>query len=463
MDRSPSAPIVTPDPSAAPWLSQAAQLLKHDRPSAAIATLQRSILAAPEQPWLWYGLAMIHSRQHRWDTALTCIRKLLKLEPNALDIFNQPTGLALDPHYDSLPQLYALCLYHQGIALERHNQTDGAIANYRQALEILPHFIEARMALADGLLRSGQLGEGFAVQATHLSPSPLPVSQGNPKNPRPWDGSPIVGKTLLLVADAPFAEQELRPLVQWARFVAIAAQRCERLLLQVPPSLAPLFNDLTDLPADTLSTATDQPFDYQASFSSLPALLGIKTIADLPRQIPYLCPPSTPQLPPPRKPTPDGHRALLKIAIDWGCGHNRETGQGPAPQLAHFAAIAHLPQVQCYSVHPSITETERHHLQGLNIIDLSPSLDHFATTATYLNQCDLVITVDTTTAHLAGAIARPTWIALPFHSHWTWLSDRDDSPWYPTARLFRQPTAGDWDSTFTAIAQALQSDHQGSE
>ncbi|MEM9245673.1 MAG: glycosyltransferase family 9 protein, partial [Cyanobacteria bacterium P01_F01_bin.153] len=200
-------------------------------------------------------------------------------------------------------------------------------------------------------------------------------------------------------------------------------------------------------------------FDYQASFMSLPHILGLHTIDQIPRQVPYLLPPSVPCLPLPQKSVPDGHQKRLKIAICWNCNPDSPSSSQRSTDLANFAAIAQLPQVQCYSVQKEVTSGERQLLQQLNIVDLSQSLDTFATTAAYLNQCDLVISVDTSIAHLAGAIARPVWIAIGFHSDWRWFRDRVNSPWYPTARIFRQPQTGDWQGLFQAMQTALHRDY----
>ncbi|MEM9772152.1 MAG: tetratricopeptide repeat-containing glycosyltransferase family protein [Cyanobacteria bacterium P01_D01_bin.73] len=442
---------MTPDPAVAPWLSQAAHLLQKNRSSEAIAILQHSILQDPNQPWLWYGLATIYSRQHRWDTAIACIGKLLKLDANALETFNQPTGLALNSEDDSLPNLYAVCLYNQGVALDKANETEAAIALYRQALDIAPSFPQAGANLFHGLLRIGELQEGFARQEMRWDdPNKRAIYQNCFEKPT-WDGSPIPGKTLLL-----FAEQGFGDAIQFSRFVAIAAERCQQIILQAPPPLLSLMATLTGVPDYRPPAGQEGHFDYQASFMSLPHILGIDAIDQIPSNVPYLLPPATPTLPPPQKPVPDGHHELLKIAICWSCNVDSPSAQHRSTDLANFAAIAHLPQVQCYSVQKELTDEDRQHLQRLNIIDLSDRLDNFATTAAYLNQCDLVISVDTAIAHLAGAIARPVWMAIAFHSDWRWFRDRTDSPWYPTARLFRQSKTDDWHSAFEAMQEAMK-------
>ncbi|MEM6501212.1 MAG: tetratricopeptide repeat protein [Cyanobacteria bacterium P01_C01_bin.89] len=449
---------MTPDPVAAPWLSQAAHLIQKNRPSEAIAVLQRSILLDPNQPWLWYGLATLYSRQHRWDTAIACISKVLKLVPNALETFNQPTGLAVNSTDDSLPSLYAMCLYNRAVALDQNNETEEAIAQYRQAVNILPHFTQAKTNLFQALLRVGQLREGFALQEMRWDDPQKRAIYANCFEKPTWDGSPIPGKTLLL-----FAEQGFGDAIQFSRFVGIAAERCQRIILQAPPPLIPLMERLTGVPDYRPPAGEEEHFDYQASFMSLPHILGIGTIDQIPHPVPYLLPPSTPPLPPPQKPVPDGHHDLLKIAICWNCNTDSPTRAQRSTDLGNFAAIAHLPQVQCYSVQKEVTDGDREHLKDLNIVDLSESLDSFATTAAYLNQCDLVISVDTSIAHLAGAIARPVWIAIAFHGDWRWFRDRADSPWYPTAQIFRQPQPGHWLELFQAMQTALHRDYLTSD
>lgn len=454
MERSPSAPVVTPDPIAAPWLSKAAHLLQQGRPSEAIAVLQRSILVDPSQPWLWYGLATIYSRQHRWATAISCIRKVFQLDANALETFNQPTGLALDPKNDSLPHLYGVCLYNEGVGLDKQNETERAIALYRKALDLVPQAASPRINLFHALLRAGQLEEGFARQEMRWDDPRKRAIYAKCFTKPTWDGSPIFGKTLLL-----FSEQGFGDGIQFARFAKLAAERCDRIILQAPPSLIPLFEHLTGIPPYQPPAGQEGHFDYQASFMSLPHILGIKTIAEIPGETPYIHPPITPILPPPQKPSPGGHQGLLKIAICWRCNPDNPSAEERSTDLSNFAAIAHLPQVQCYSVQKDVSDEDRDHLRRLNIIDLSDRLESFATTAAYLNQCDLTITIDTSIAHLAGAIAKPVWIALGLYSDWRWFRDRTDSPWYPTARLFRQHKTGDWQGVFQRIQTALHQEH----
>ena len=453
MVRSPLAPVVTPDPIAAPWLSKAAFLLQQNRPSEAIALLQHSILIEPTQPWIWYGMAMLYGRLERWETVLSCIQKLIQLEPDALAIFNQPTGLALNPGDDSLPHLYAVSLYNQGVGLDKQNQTEAAIASYRQALDILPQFPQATANLSNALMRAEQLKEGLALQEVRWNDPDKCAIYAHILEKPTWDGSPIFGKTLYL-----FAEQGFGDSIQFARFVAIAAQRCDQIRLQAQPALVPLLQHLTDIPPYTPPAGQEGHFDYQASFMSLPHILGTDTVEAIPNQVPYIAVPDGPALPPPVKPHTEG-KSPLKIGICWSCNPDHETFHTRSAPLEQFAAIAQDPNVQCYSVQKVVSEGDRQRLQELGIIDLGPNLETFATTAAYLNQCDRVITVDTSIAHLAGAIAKPVWIAIPFYSDWRWFRDRTDSPWYPTARLFRQPTAGDWSSTFQDIHQALQTQY----
>ena len=147
----------------------------------------------------------------------------------------------------------------------------------------------------------------------------------------------------------------------------------------------------------------------------------------------------------------------LKLGLAWAGNPNRQLDQLRSMSLAMLAPFAEIPNVRFFSLQKLAgAEQATHPPAGMSLIDFTPELNDFADTAALVSQLDLVITVDTAAAHLAGAMGKPVWIMLPFAGGWRWLADRTDSPWYPTARLFRQPKRGDWDSVIFRVQDALQ-------
>ena len=147
----------------------------------------------------------------------------------------------------------------------------------------------------------------------------------------------------------------------------------------------------------------------------------------------------------------------LKLGLAWAGNPHRQLDQTRSISLSMLAPLASIPNVTFYSLQKLAgSEQAASPPPGMRLIDLTPQFHDFADTAALVEQLDLVITVDTAAAHLAGALGKPVCIMLPFAGGWRWLTDRDDSPWYPTARLFRQPKPGDWNSVIASVRDALR-------
>jgi hypothetical protein len=184
---------------------------------------------------------------------------------------------------------------------------------------------------------------------------------------------------------------------------------------------------------------------------SLPRALRVATTADIPAKVPYLR-------------VPDGARAAieprrageLRVGIAWAGRPTHRNDRNRSLSLSALAPLAARPGVRLYAVQVGERAAE---LAGLpwrdEIVDLAPQLADFALTAAAIGELDLIISVDTAVAHLAGALAKPCWVLLPFAPDWRWLLERRDSPWYPTLRLFRQARAGDWAGVIERVAAAL--------
>ncbi len=190
--------------------------------------------------------------------------------------------------------------------------------------------------------------------------------------------------------------------------------------------------------------------DFQVAIMSLALAFGTE-VENVPAGVPYIKAEESLSA--------DWRRKLgthgFKIGISW---HGSAHSGGRSFPLAALAEIAKLPRVRLLSLQKGAGSEQLHQLPpGMCVEELGPAYDagDFAETAAVIAALDLVITCDTAIAHLAGALGRPTWVALKNSADWRWLNGRDDSPWYPTIRLFRQPVAGDWQSVFTAMARNL--------
>jgi hypothetical protein len=270
-----------------------------------------------------------------------------------------------------------------------------------------------------------------------------------------WDGRPLESRTILL-----YAEQGLGDTIQFVRYAALVKQRGGSVIVECPRPLVSLLKSCAGI--DRLVARGDPlpAFDVQAPLLSLPGIFQT-ALDNLPATIPCLFADADlvrcwrEDLAP---------LAGRKIGIAWRGSPAHVDDRARSLPLSCFESLARLPGIRLLSLQkgPGMEE-----LQGLPshfpVTELGSRLNDFADTAALLMNLDLLITCDTAVAHLAGALGAPVWVALPLVPDWRWLLDRNDSPWYPTMRLFRQKTLGDWTGVFDEIETALSSQLQAGD
>ena len=268
-----------------------------------------------------------------------------------------------------------------------------------------------------------------------------------------WDGSSLKNKTILLVA-----EEGLGDNLQFIRYAALLKNMGAKVKLLCQESLVNLFASLDYL---TEIKSWNEPLDNEVDFwvplGSLMRILGT-TLATIPRQIPYVksVKSFTLETPPETK---------VKIGFVWASGQKNSDPREynvyrrKSTSMGLFANLLSVGDLALYSlqVGPDAVQIQPY-THNSRIFDLSSHIKDFTDTAGIIDQLDLVISVDTSVAHLAGAMGKPVWVLLPYMSEWRWLTKRSDSPWYPTMRLFRQPTPGDWESVFVEVIKALKNE-----
>lgn len=353
---------------------------------------------------------------------------------------------------------FPAALGNLGILLKEHRgRLREAEALFRQASHIDPNADDARLNLATTLLRAGDYERGWPLFETRYGER-LPQTHIRPPDlacPR-WRGEPVAGKTLVVMAEQGFGDT-----LQFCRYLPLVkAQGVARLTVVCPPALVALIRsmDAVDICIAQADLHALPPADYWCFMMSLPMLMGT-ALDTIPAPLPYLRP-SRERVAFWRERLPEG---APKIGLVWA-------GE-PRPHLPDrfgtfsrrwldarlLALLAALPGFAFVSLQKG--PGARAQIDALpwsrRPLDPMDGVEDFNDTAALIASLDLVITVDTAVAHLAGALGRPTWILLGSNACWRWLEDRDDSPWYPSARLFRQAQPGNWEEVIGRVAAEL--------
>ena len=309
-------------------------------------------------------------------------------------------------------------------ALAGLDRFDEAAASYRRALEIKPDYVEAHVNYAQLCLMRGDYAEGWKHYAWRRKG----------RDPAEWTGAEDVrGRSILLQY-----EQGLGDTIHFCRYAPLLAARGATVYLQVPAVLAPLLRDLGEIVPEG---APPPRTDFRCPLLSLPAAFGT-TLADIPAAIPYV------------RADPGDWRARLGgdaaklVGLCWRGNPHYPGDRHRSMQFATIEPLLSAPGVRFVSLQKELRAEERHPRL------LHPGLD-FAGTAGLVAALDLVISVDTVWAHWAGAAGKPLWLMLSRIPHWCWMMEREDSPWYPSARLFRQQAQGDWAPVIERIAREL--------
>ncbi len=402
----------------------------------------------PQSPNAHYALGCVHAANGDAASAVVAFATALRRDPTYL---NAHYGLG-NACYNLRDFERAVYVYRQAVAVNPQDhelwnnlgqalnallRTDEALAAYERAIELQPEYGLARSNYALALLSLGRLEEGFREYEWRWRKIPLrPYSQPL------WRGEPIPGKTLLICAEQGFGD-----VIQFARFTPQARARAGHVILECQAPLKRLFDHARC--ADTIITVgeTPPPFNYYIPVMSLPLVLGT-TLETIPRN-PWLVVPVTEPLPP----VPSGH---LKVGLAWAGSpthHNDARRSIPFPELRPILATT---GVTFFSLQvPDRPEDQPHLRTAPQLVPLTRHLNDFYDTAGCLAQMDLVLSVDTAVAHLAGALGKPVWTFLPHPGDWRWLLQRTDSPWYPTMHLFRQSQSGQWQPVIAQVTEEL--------
>ncbi len=421
------------------------------RTQLAAGLIARAIGLNPAAPFYHNNLGNVLQDLGRLSESLLCYEEALRLEPeyvealvnlgnalNKLDRFGEALACYLEaqrlrPDYAGVYVNLAHALIDQGLLEEARGVVE-------EALRLDPDNAQAHGARSRLWLLSGDLERGLAEYEWRWLLQP--GGRRGFRQPE-WDGSPLLGRRILL-----HAEQGLGDTVQFLRYAPLVARAGGRVIVECPPGLVMLAAGMEGVEEAVASGQPLPDFDVHAPLLSVPRILGTR-LETIPAEIPYLQPPPAPEELPE---LPGGGR--LRVGLAWSGNPAHRNDRRRSLPLQRLAPLASVEGVVFISLQKGPAAEQSAPL-GLRLESPPGRWNDLPWLAATLARLDLIISVDTLQAHLAGALGRPVWLLLPFAPDWRWMLGREDSPWYPTMRLFRQPAPGDWASVVERVRQEL--------
>lgn len=463
-------------------------LLEKQQPHEAITQFQRALDVNRNVFSTWVNLGNAHRELKQHEEAINCYLEAIKLNPSCAQAFGN-TGISLkemgdcmrareiyrdiaqmlpDIQWPDIDQNDLFCELDIAMHLNKHALTiDPKVSDFNlnlgvifeekgefsKALECyeqmhasgseLPH---AHFNKGVSLLRMGQLETGWEeyearmklgtnINLATLNAAPL------------WNGEELPDRILLV-----HAEQGLGDTIQFVRYLKTVKERCRRVIIECQPAVKSLIESMPDLKNVYAAGSPLPKFDYQVPMLSLPRIFGTR-LDSIPAEIPYIF--ADPERSEAWRQKTSGH-AGLKVGIVWAGGAVHAGNRFRSCSLPIFAPLAEVEGATFFSLQKGAPEQEaKSPPPGMNLQIFSDQIHDFRDTAALISNLDLVITVDTSVAHLAGAMGKSVWVLIPFCPDWRWLLNRTDSPWYPSMRLFRQAKIGEWNETIRNIKDEL--------
>ena len=382
-----------------------------------VATLERALALAAHRADLTVRLASVLPRVGRTEESWPLILRAIGLDPEAV------------------AASHAAIFEEQGEALDRTPPArfSGAFEERRQAAE--------RMNRATALLASGDFERGFQQYEWRIGA----LQFEEPASPR-WCGENLAGGTLLVLGEQGFGD-----VIQFARFVPIIAQSGVKVALAVQPELRRLVASLPGVASVTVLGETLPAHDAHCFVMSLAHLSGV-TLGSIPNAVPYLAPPTEVAA---RWRTRLATPARLKVGLAWAGRPTHINDHVRSIPLDAFAPLASVEGLALFALQKGSRLADTMVFPG-KIDPIGSEMEDFADAAGIIQALEVVVSIDSAMAHLAGALGRPCITLLPDAAEWRWMLAREDSPWYPTMRLWRQPAPGDWPSLIARLVATLE-------
>lgn len=421
--------------------------------------LEHAVRLQPDYAEAWKNLGLVRADQGDLDAALGSIEEARRLSPQRCDILvslgntlrdagrlddataSYQAALAIDPDLEDARNYLANCLRDLGRFQE-------AIEQYDRSIELRPESVFAHLNRAMTWLRRGDFERGWSEYEWRWKVAGVT----KPVFTQPeWDGSPIAGRTILL-----YTEQGLGDTIQFIRYARLLRDEGARVLVQCDASMLPLLRQVDGIDQVVASGQALPPFHVHAPLLSLPRLAATR-VESIPADLPYIRPDE--RLATRWESALAGIRGF-RVGIVWQGNPSYALERFRSVGLRCFRPLAEIEGAQLISLQkgPGCEQIEGFRATH-QLIDLGGDLDAggaFVDTAAVLPHLDLVVSVDTAIAHLAGAMNVPVWLLTSALSDWRWLHDRSDSPWYPSMRIWRQQQLGDWAELVSRVSSELQ-------
>jgi tetratricopeptide (TPR) repeat protein len=440
------------------WGNRGNILQRLKRPAEALASYDRSLQLRPDEAETLYWRGNVLQDLGRHGEALASYDRSLAVNPRYADALNF-RGVVLhklgrsDEALSSLEQVmaldpqYAPAWSNHGIILLQRGEREKALASFDRAIELLPGFPEAHLNRSLLKLLRGNFEEGWKEYEWRWEVASLGLERR--PGPQPlWRGEGgLEGKTVLLHAEQGFGDT-----IQFCRYAELVAARGARVLLEVQPRLKTLLSGVSGA-AGVYARGEPLPaFDLHCPLMSLPLAFATR-VESIPARVPYLRPS---QEAVDRWRGRLNHVRTLKVGLVWSGSPTYNANQARSISLLRLQQRLAMPGITLISLQKEVSAEDAGLLAGAAMPHFGAEQADFSDAAALASLMDLVISVDTAVGHLAGALGRPLWMLLSNAPHWPWLLEREDNPWYPTARLFRQEKAGDWDGVIARVARELR-------
>lgn len=440
----------------APFFSLGALLQQLGYIEDAIALYQRVLELSPEHSDTFNILGSAFQAKGLIGRAIESYQKAIEFNPDSYMAHNNlGSALKLIGNIDEATEHYRIALRlnphfpealnNLGNAFRDTNKIEMAIDSYRKGILLKPEFADPHLNLAYAFLLSGRFEEGWheyewrwkIKEPLHKLSQPL------------WTGEDRPGQTILL-----YAEQGFGDTIHFVRYASMVAEKGLKVIAGCQRELKSLIGSVKGISQVVAFGEPSPGFDIRCPLLSLPGIFKT-SMASIPSEVPYIFPGE--DIVSHWGGILSGHRKELNIGIAWAGSPGHVNDRNRSLPLEMLEPLMDIKNAAFFSLQKELANPNDIELmKKMNIRDYTGDIRDFSDTAGIIMNLDLVISVDTSVVHLAGALGRPVWTLLPFSPDWRWLLDRDDSPWYPTMRLFRQPSPGDWTSVINKVIADLK-------